>query len=317
MIEIKKGYEIKTPEEYNLLIYACPSFGKTTLASTASSPLLLDLDGGVHRVSGSLRPDTIVPQSYEDILELVESSALDGYKTIVIDTFGKFLSFMDSYIANQHSGYKKTDGELSLQGYGARKKAFMKLLQRMIEKRKNLIFLAHDVEEKDVDGNIIIRPLASGSSTADLMSCMDLVAYGELKGNTRILNFTPTDKFHTKNYLKLPDQIIVPDEKDLKDFLKNTIETEIYARRKAEAALVAEKTGEWQEWEQKIRYNFAHLNRPVDWNKEMFAEAKKMKNNKQFAALVFKIAKEEAEKEGVVWNAEKRSFETPTKEETK
>ena len=55
----------------------------------------------------------------------------------------------------------------------------------------------------------------------------------------------------------------------------------------------------------------------LDRNKEMFAEAKKMKNNKQFAALVFKIAKEEAEKEGVVWNAEKRSFETPIKEETK
>ena len=55
---IKKPNELVVKTNLSALIYGQPGMGKTTLALSAPHPLLLDFDGGIHRVNAALRVDT-------------------------------------------------------------------------------------------------------------------------------------------------------------------------------------------------------------------------------------------------------------------
>ena len=56
---IKKPNELAVKPTWSALIYGQPGMGKTTLALSAPLPLLLDFDGGVHRVNAAHRVDTV------------------------------------------------------------------------------------------------------------------------------------------------------------------------------------------------------------------------------------------------------------------
>lgn len=120
----------------------------TTLALSAPLPLLLDFDGGVHRVNAAHRVDTVQIAKWEEVNEVLSSPEVADYKTIVIDTAGKMLSFMDVYIMQTNPKMKKADGTLSLQGYGVRKNMFIDFVKRVTIMGKSVIFVAHEREEK-------------------------------------------------------------------------------------------------------------------------------------------------------------------------
>ena len=119
---IKKPNELTVKNALSALIYGQPGMGKTTLALSSPQPLLLDFDGGVHRVNAAHRVDTVQISKWEEVDEVLTSGEIAEYKTIVIDTAGKMLSFMDKYIMKNNPKMKKADGTLSLQGYGVRKR---------------------------------------------------------------------------------------------------------------------------------------------------------------------------------------------------
>lgn len=56
---IKKPNELTVKNALSALIYGQPGMGKTTLALSSPQPLLLDFDGGVHRVNAAHRVDTV------------------------------------------------------------------------------------------------------------------------------------------------------------------------------------------------------------------------------------------------------------------
>lgn len=95
---IKKPNELTVKNALSALIYGQPGMGKTTLALSSPQPLLLDFDGGVHRVNAAHRVDTVQISKWEEVDEVLTSGEIAEYKTIVIDTAGKMLSFMDKYI---------------------------------------------------------------------------------------------------------------------------------------------------------------------------------------------------------------------------
>ena len=107
---IKKPNELTVKNALSALIYGQPGMGKTTLALSSPQPLLLDFDGGVHRVNAAHRVDTVQISKWEEVDEVLTSGEIAEYKTIVIDTAGKMLSFMDKYIMknnpkNEESGW--------------------------------------------------------------------------------------------------------------------------------------------------------------------------------------------------------------------
>ena len=206
---IKKPNELTVKTSLSALIYGQPGMGKTTLALSAPHPLLLDFDGGVHRVNAAHRVDTVQISKWEDVNEVLSSPEAIEYATYVIDTAGKMLSFMDVYIMQNNPKLRKSDGTLSLQGYGVRKNMFIYFVKRITIMGKSVIFVAHEREEK-VGDEKQIRPEIGGSSAGDLIKELDLVGYIEAIGKKRTISFNPCEKFYGKNTCNLPERIEIP-----------------------------------------------------------------------------------------------------------
>ena len=142
-------------------------------------------------------------------MKFLQSGEIAEYKTIVIDTAGKMLSFMDKYIMKNNPKMKKADGTLSLQGYGVRKNMFINFVNQVTLMGKSVIFVAHEREEKNGEDKQI-RPEIGGSSAGDLIKELDLVGYMEAIGKDRTISFDPCEKFYGKNTCNLPARIKIP-----------------------------------------------------------------------------------------------------------
>lgn len=206
---IKKPNELVVKTNLSALIYGQPGMGKTTLALSAPHPLLLDFDGGIHRVNAAHRVDTVQISKWEEVDEVMQSPEIADYATFVIDTAGKMLSFMDKYIMQNNAKMRKADGTLSLQGYGLRKNMFINFVNQVSLMGKSVIFVAHEREEK-VGDEKQIRPEIGGSSAGDLIKELDLVGYMEAIGKKRTISFNPCEKFYGKNTCNLPERIEIP-----------------------------------------------------------------------------------------------------------
>ncbi len=205
---IKKPTELTVKSNLSALIYGQPGMGKTTLALSAPNPVLFDYDGGVHRVNAAHRVPTVEIKNWEETNEALSSEEIKEFDTIVIDTAGKMLSFMDKYIMTTNPKMRKADGTLSLQGYGVRKQMFINFINQVSLMGKSVVFVAHEREEK-VGDEKQIRPEIGGSSAGDLIKELDLVGYMEAIGKDRTISFDPCEKFYGKNTCNLPSRIKV------------------------------------------------------------------------------------------------------------
>lgn len=206
---IRKPHELKQKATLRAMIYGQPGLGKTTLAVSTPNPLLIDCDNGVHRIDARFVPDTVQVENYQQIVDLLANEDLSAYKTIVIDTAGKLLDFMSSYLIERDPKLRRADGSLTLQGYGGRKVLFQNFLRMVSEKGKHIVFVAHDKEEKSGDVTVV-RPEVGGSSAADLMKELDVVGYMEAIGRKRTISFDPQEKFYAKNTIGMGGVIEVP-----------------------------------------------------------------------------------------------------------
>lgn len=207
----KKPNELETASTIKMLVYGQPGMGKSTLALSAPDPVMFDFDGGVNRVNKAFQCPTLQVKSMEEVyaaLDELETGAIQ-FKTIVVDTAGKMLDFMSDYIMRKDTKMKMRDGSLALKGYGARKVMFIDFLKRVTMMGKNLIFVAHEKEDKDGDTRIV-RPDLGGSSLGDLLKELDLVGYMQAIGEERAIYWSPQEKFYAKNTCNLPQFHKVP-----------------------------------------------------------------------------------------------------------
>lgn len=204
----KQPSELEVDQTIKALIYGQPGLGKSTLALSAPSPVLLDFDGGVKRVNGAFHCPTLQVKNWDMVIAAMKED-LTAFKTIVIDTAGKMLDYMSVFIIKNDPKMAQRDGSLSLKGYGVRKTMFVNFLSQCSMLGKHLIFVAHEREEKD--GEIrIVRPEIGGSSAGDLIKELDLVGYMQAIGNERTISWSPTEKFYAKNTCNLPSIQKIP-----------------------------------------------------------------------------------------------------------
>jgi hypothetical protein len=190
------------------LIYGQAGAGKTSLALSAPKPLLLDFDGGVHRVHFTHQTETVPIRSWEDC-ENALNEDLNAFESIVIDTGGKLLDFMSEHIIAKNPKLGKRNGALTLPGFGERKGMFRQFCRRIMMMQKHLVFVAHRDTQKNGD-EIRYVPLFGGSSYDDLITDLDLVGYLETVGRKRTVTFDPTDRNDGKNVCNLPPEMELP-----------------------------------------------------------------------------------------------------------
>lgn len=192
------------------LIYGQPGSGKTTLALSSPNPVCIDFDRGMHRVQPQFRVPSLQVDTYKQVLELIGSEEIAPFDTIVCDTLGKLIDRMCDYIASNNPKARKSDGGMTMQGWGEVKTTFQTFFKLLAAKNKSLLFVAHESEEKNGD-ETIKRPDCSGSARKDIVKELDFMGYVEAVGSKRIINFNPSDKFYAKNSLDLPQGIELPD----------------------------------------------------------------------------------------------------------
>lgn len=204
----RKPNELKFNRTVRVLVYGEPGIGKSTLALSAPSPVLLDFDGGAHRVNGAHLCPTLQVENYEQVIEALRED-LSEFQTIVIDTAGKMLDYMSAYVIKKNPKAASYDGSLTLKGFGARKQLFIEFLNHVSSLGKNVVFVAHGREEKKGEDRYV-RPEIGGSSANDLIKELDLVGYMKAIGKDRTIFWNPQEEFYAKNSCNLPDASKVP-----------------------------------------------------------------------------------------------------------
>lgn len=219
MIRITRKTDQITVDRIVAAIYAQPGLGKSTLAFTADSPLLLDFDAGAYRAAN--RGDTVQITSWQDVTQITADDVRD-YRTIVIDTAGRALDLLSADIIQRNPKMGR-GGALTLQGYGALKAEFIAWTKLLRSFGLDVILIAHSSEEKNGD-DLIERIDVQGGSKGEVYKVADLMGRLSIQNGKRVLNFSPTDTAFGKNPASLPP-LEVPDVARDGQFLAEVIRT--------------------------------------------------------------------------------------------
>lgn len=224
MSVIKNPSEIQEKKNLVMMVYGDPGIGKTSLALSAPSPVLIDTDGGVGRTHAAHRCPTVQVTKWEDVIDALDEIKALPFKTIIVDTVGKLLDYMGEFIIRKNPKMRKFDGNLSLQGYGVRKQMFRDFVKNCILQQKNVVFIAHSQEDK-VDESFVVRPIVGGSSMADIMMELDLLGLMTNLGGKRLILWgndgsSFAKSFYSKNTCFLPNVMEIP---QVVDFSGNVI----------------------------------------------------------------------------------------------
>lgn len=266
-----------TPERSVItVLYGTPGCGKTSLATTAKNPILIDTDRGYDRAVQ--RVDTLVATNWQDIASELET--LRGYKTIIIDTAKAMLDdYLSAYAISKN--YKLATN--SLKRYGEMGEEFKLFVNTVRSYGADLIFICHDKETSE--GDVIKHsPDCTGQSKDLLLRIADQVGYITKINGKRTISFEPMDNFIGKNVANLPTMEI-PDSTDARfenamaeiiDQVKKSIQSKSEEQRKAmeQLASVREMLSAAMTAEDANNLIKACAELPVVLRKPFFAEMK-------------------------------------------
>lgn len=227
-----------TPERPIIIVlYGTPGTGKTSVATTAENPLLIDTDRGYDRAVQ--RVDTLEAHKWQDID--AERETMKDYKTIIVDTAKAMLDDYLSIYAIEQNYKLKTN---SLKRFGQMADDFKSFVNFLRSNGSDIIFICHDKET--AEGDVIKHsPDCTGQSKDLLLRIADQVGYISKINGKRTISFEPMDNFVGKNVAGLK-ALVIPDNTDekfntfmatiIKD-VKASIQNKSEAQRKANEML--------------------------------------------------------------------------------
>jgi len=213
-MKIIKANEPLTVTSLKVLVYGEPGVGKTSVASTAEAPILLDFDKGAYRTP--FRSDVMEVSNFLEIFSISEH--LKNYKTIIIDTVDTFLDFIGSHILQDDPRLAKN----KLQFYGRLKDEFSNVMKVFSAQNKDIIMISH-LKEKEEGDLRIKRPAITGGSYDKVLQVADLVGFMYMANTNRVINFNPTDTSVGKNSANL-DLVTVPNLNNNPTFFKELLQ---------------------------------------------------------------------------------------------
>ncbi|MDR1938178.1 MAG: ATP-binding protein [Tannerellaceae bacterium] len=258
MTLIRKPVELEVPTKIKALIYGQAGMGKTTLALSAPNPLLLDFDGGVHRVNYGHQCDAVQVHNWSEALEVIRED-LSAYETIVVDTIGKMMDYIIAFVCN--------GGVPQVRDWNRINQEFSNFTRGISSMNKNVIFVAHRDMRKEGDDNVFV-PALREKSYAAIVTELDLLGYVEAKGVTRTITFNPTSRNDGKNTCNLPGLMNIPTVVDVKGAaLPNTFfQTQIIAPYAANLRARLDAAKAYEEVMTEIKENIALITDEVSAN---------------------------------------------------
>ncbi|MGB1214864.1 MAG: ATP-binding protein [Pikeienuella sp.] len=204
-LKITSSYEPIEITNLVMTIYSQPGLGKTSLAFTASNPLLIDFDHGAHRAVD--RGDIVLAEKWSDITDM-SAEDLAPYDTIILDTVGKALDALTQNIINTAPRLASA-GALNQRGWGQLGVRFNAFLRRLRSFGKDVILLSH-MDEK-ADGEAVKERLKIQGGSKDLvLTDSDVIARISIYNKQRQLMFSPTETSFGKDPADL-GMLVVPD----------------------------------------------------------------------------------------------------------
>lgn len=205
-------------QRFSAIIYGPPGAGKTTLALSAPSPVLIDFDNGISRVRADHRKPTSVCATYEEVLRDITPENMKPFETIVIDTGGAFVTFLKDWAMRTKPGAKTKAGDFnSLKGFGFVKNEFTRFTEYVkLTLQKNIIFVFHTEEKADKDGNPTQRLLCEGSAKNTVWNPCDFGGFVQIINGQRYVCFSPQAEYFAKGTHGIHGNRLVADLSDPK-----------------------------------------------------------------------------------------------------
>lgn len=260
MVKIIRGTEAIDIQHPVFLIFGQPGIGKSTLGYSMRDVLTLDFDLGAHRAAN--RRDTVQVGAWAVMAEILEDPALlEPYAALCVDTVGRCLDVMTVDILHTNPKMGR-DGNLSQQGWGMLKTRFRTFVSQVRALGKDLLLISHDKEDKDGDTRIV-RPDITGGSYGEVLKNADFVGYLQMVGKSRVLDFSPTDRWVGKNPAQWPPFTVPPAAKAT-DFM-----AELYAKGREALGTISETSASITASVDIWRTTFAALTTADDLNAQM------------------------------------------------
>lgn len=246
-LRIVKASEPMPISNIVLTVYSQPGLGKSTLGFTADKALLLDFDKGAYRAAH--RGDAVPVSSWADVQSMTAED-LAAYSTIVIDTAGRALDVLSQDIIAQNPKAGRSDGSLTLQGFGTLKTRFSQWQSFLRSLGKDVVLICHMDEQKNGD-DILERIDAQGGSKNEIYKSSDAMCRVRIdQREGRYLDFNPRSGGFGKNPAQLP-QIPFPHPDQNPCFLAEVI-AQIKSSINKLTQAQAEKVTEAEGWDKEI-----------------------------------------------------------------
>ncbi len=303
-------------KKFSMIIVGAPGTGKTTLALSAPDPILLDLDKGISRVKAQHRTIASMVDTYEELLEDLKSDAFQRAKTIVVDTGGALVTLMQDYVVRKDAVNRTKSGTISIKGFGAVKAEFQSFVNKIkTVYNKNVIFVFHSVEEKDKDGNPIVRLMCEGSARNLVWQPCDLGCYMYMDNGVRVAGFTPTDTYFAKGCYGINGLRKIP---TLEDNAKNDYITKLFDEARQNIALENEYFSKQKEvYDAAISAGAKLVEKVVDIEtaNNFTNEFKKIEHALTSQVEIKAMFREKIDSLGIAWNGQAKRYELTKKED--
>jgi hypothetical protein len=200
----------------NLLVYGLPKVGKSTFATSAPKPLVIDLEGG-YKYMGKrgINVDVINITKFDEMREVYDIASKSDYETIIIDPVNELVErLIDDAKKEQNFTIKTNKNKLSIDGWMFVKDTMKKLIKTFRDMNKHVIFVAHMVE-KDDEGVTMKRPKIDANLSDELCRNMDIIVYmtnvGSGENLKRVLLSQGNEKYFAGDRTGVLAEIVEPD----------------------------------------------------------------------------------------------------------
>lgn len=216
-------------KKFSVLLYGSPGVGKTTLALSAPDPIIIDFDRGMSRVKAQHRKTAIFCDTYEEVLTDLASPEIKDFQTIIVDTGGSFVSFLQDWAMRSNPAQnKQKNGAISLKGFGAVKSEFVRFTNYVKDVlNKNIVYVFHSQEQADKDGNTQQRLMCEGAAKNIVWTPCDFGGFIQMIGDKRVISFAPEQEYFAKGCHGINGKYNIPQlgMNDANDFLTKIFET--------------------------------------------------------------------------------------------